>query len=373
MAKRADDKDGSCKEILTGKLAGKWRVQFSYVDEFYRKQRISRVFPNKTEAKEFLKSLLHGAKVESAQEKKALTLSGWFDWLAEHDWPETLDEKTIGFRTGRFNNHVRDIFGAVPLTKIDSLQVRTFYKNLRGNGVGHATIIAIKADLVRTFNQAITPYGRVPMSHANPFRLTVQSAPLRDAVAITPEQAVTAIACKNLSLKERAMLATFLLAGVRLSEQMALTREQLLFNQNLIYIDRAVKLDKKGGQTVGLPKGNKKRLAVMCPALKAIPCEYAGDLAPGAFLWPAECDNKPRMKKRTYDVWEAIVAKSAVAELHVGGVEPDIGEGSFERPFQELAHALVDLGAKPADLAPGNAACTQSLHQIVHRARGDAL
>lgn len=146
MAKRADDKDGSCKEILTGKLAGKWCVQFTYVDEFFRKQRISRVFPTKTAAKDFLKSLLHGAKVESAQEKKALTLAGWFDWLAEHDWPETLDEKTIGFRTGRFNNHVRDIFGAVPLTKIDSLQVRTFYKNLRNNGVGHATIIAIKAD-----------------------------------------------------------------------------------------------------------------------------------------------------------------------------------------------------------------------------------
>jgi len=286
VAKRADDKDGSCKEILTGKLAGKWRVQFSYVDEFYRKQRISRVFPSKTEAKEFLKSLRHGAKVESAQEQKALTLAGWFDWLAEHDWPETLDEKTIGFRTGRFNNHVRDIFGAVPLTKIDSLQVRTFYKNLRSNGIGHATIIAIKADLVWTFNQAITPYGRVPISHANPFRLTVQSAPLRDAVAITPEQAVEAIACKKLNLKERAMLATFLLAGMRLSEQMALTREQLLFNQNLIYIDRAVKLDKKGGQTVGLPKGNKKRLAVMCPALKAILCECAGDLPPARSCGP---------------------------------------------------------------------------------------
>jgi len=45
------------------------------------------------------------------------------------------------------------------------------------------------------------------MSHANPFRLTVQSAPVRDAVAITPEQTIAAIACKRLSLKERAMLA----------------------------------------------------------------------------------------------------------------------------------------------------------------------
>ena len=50
VAERADDKDGSFKEILAGKLPGKWRVQFSYVDEFYRKQRISRVFPTRTAA-----------------------------------------------------------------------------------------------------------------------------------------------------------------------------------------------------------------------------------------------------------------------------------------------------------------------------------
>ena len=295
-----------------------------------------------------LKSLLHGAKVESVQEKKALTLAGWFDWLAEHDWPETLDEKTIGFRTGRFNNHVRDIFGAVPLTKIDSLQVRTFYKTLRNNGVGHATIIAIKADLVRAFNQAITPYGRVPMSHANPFRLTIQSAPLQDAVAITPEQAVAAIICKKLNLKERAILASFLLVGLRLSEQMALTREQLLFDQNLIYIDRAVKLDKKSGQTVRLPKGNKKRLAVMCPTLKAILCEYAGELAHGAFLWPAENNNKPRMKKSTYDVWVAIVANSGLpADMsphdcrlsHINWIEKLLPEVSPTTLKEHVGHA----------------------------------
>src|ERR1700678_3319569 len=40
---------------------------------------------------------------------------------------------------------------------------------------------------------------------------------------------------------------------------------------------------------------------------------------------------------------------SAVADLHIGGVKPDIGKGSLKRPFQELAHALVDLGAKPAN------------------------
>jgi len=48
------------------------------------------------------------------------------------------------------------------------------------------------------------------------------------------------------------MLATFLLTGPRLSEFLALTRGQLLMDQSLIAVDRAVKLDKVGGQSVGL-------------------------------------------------------------------------------------------------------------------------
>ncbi len=178
MASKADNRDGSCKEILTGKLAGKWRVQFTYEDEFYRKQRVSRIFPNRSEAKDFLKDLIRGAKIESAKEKKELTLGGWFDWLAENDWPESLDEKTINNRQGRFNKHVRSTFGNVPLTKIDPLTVRAFYKRLRSDGVGDATVHGIKANLVRVFNQAVSPYGRVPMTHANPFRLTIATPTL---------------------------------------------------------------------------------------------------------------------------------------------------------------------------------------------------
>ena len=312
MASKADNRDGSCKEILTGKLAGKWRVQFTYEDEFYRKQRISRVFATKTDAKDFLKNLIRGAKIESAKEKKELTLGRWFDWLAENDWPESLDEKTINNRQGRFNKHVRPTFGNVPLTKIDPLTVRAFYKRLRSEGVGDATVHGIKANLVRVFNQAVSPYGRVPMTHANPFRLTIATPTLRDAVAITPEQAQNAIACEGLSLKERAMLATFLFAGLRLGEQMALTREQLLFEQNLIAIDRAVVLDKKGGQSVGLPKGGKKRLAVMCPTLKGILCELGGDLQPHECLWPAEHKSHPRMKRSVYRTWEEIVEQTGL-------------------------------------------------------------
>jgi integrase len=238
VAARADAKDGSCREILTGKLAGKWRVQFTHEDEFGRKIRLSRVFPTWTEAKDFVRDLRHGVKVETARQKNELTLGAWFDWLVENDWPETLADSTIASRSSRFNKYVRKEWGHVSLLRLDSIAIKTYYRNLRLEGVGQATVLELKRDLVRVFNLAIKPYHRVPWTCGNPFALSVAAPPRRDAVALTPDVAVAALRTKTLAPKERALLATFLLGGLRPSEGMALTREQLLFDQNLIAVTR---------------------------------------------------------------------------------------------------------------------------------------
>ena len=310
MATRADNRDGSCREVLTGKHAGKWRVQYVQEGESGRKNRISRIFPTKSEAKEFLRDLRRGVTVDVARRNEVLTLGGWFDWLAANDWPESLDPKTIAYRQGRFNKHVRRQLGHVPLEKIDPLAIRTFYRDLRNAGVGLPTVREIKTNLVRVYNQAITPYGRVPAFVANPFRLDLKAAEPREAVAITPEQAVEALSCPALTASERALLAIYLLAGVRLSEQMAMTGRQLLLSSGLIAIDQAVRLDAKGGQYVGLPKGDKKRMAVMCLTLRDFLCPFAAKLAPDEFLWSCASSNKPLSKKRTYAAWAQVVMKA---------------------------------------------------------------
>jgi len=348
MGTRADNRDGSLKEILSGKHEGKWRVQYTQIDDLGKKQRIDRIFPTKTAGREFLQGLRHGAKVEAAQKRKDLTLGGWFDWLAENDWPEELDEKTIAIRVGRFNKHVRVRLGDLPLRKIDPLTIRGFYRELREAGVGQSTVHGIKANLVRVFNQAITPYGRVPASTANPFRLTLQAAPIREAVALTPEEARVAIASEKLNLKERAMLAAFLLGGLRLSEQMALTKGQLLFHRDLIFIDRAVKLDKKGGQTVGLPKGDKKRLAVMCPTLKKLLMDFTASMEPNAYVWSSDMANQPRMKRSVYRSWAAIVSKAKLPDAmsphdcrltHINWIEKLMPEVSATTLKEHVGHA----------------------------------
>ena len=348
MGKRADNLDGSCREVLTGRQAGKWRVQFTQVDPLGRKTRLSRIFGTKSKAREFLQGLRHGERVEAAKAKKELTLGGWFDWLVENDWPSSLAERTIGGRVQRFDKYVRPTWGAIPLTKLDPLLVRAFYQELKKIGVGTATILELKRDLVRVFNQATSPYRRVPMTMANPFKLKVETPPRRTAVALTPEQAKSALTSPKLDLNRRALLAVFLLSGLRLSEQMALTKGQLLFDQDLIYVDRAIKVGKAGAQSLGLPKGKKKRLAVMCPSLKKLLAELTDGMANDQFVWSALSDNKPRMKKLAYATWRTIIKDAGLpAEMtphdcrltHINFIEKLMPEVSSTTLKEHVGHA----------------------------------
>ena len=280
-----------------------------------------------------------------------MTLAGWLDWLVENDWSESLDDKTISLRVGQFKKYVKPVFGGVPLTKINPLVVRAFYKELREKGVGDATIRGIKSSMVRVFNLAISPYQQVPMTVANPFCLTLSTPPRREAVALTPDQALKAMSSERINDSERALLAVFLLAGLRLSEQMALTKGQIQFDKNLILIDRAVKLDKKGKQSVGLPKGDKVRSAVMCERLKEILRHACAGKNYDSYLWSSEAGT-PKMKNRIYIAWDRIVE---VCELpsdmsphdcrltHINWIEKLLPEVSSTTLKEHVGHAAVGV------------------------------
>jgi len=348
MRTRADNNDGSCREVLTGRHKGKWRVQYVYTTPTGLKERLSRLFDTKTEGKIFLRALRHGEKVEETRRSREVTLGEWFDWLAENDWPENLAEVTVTQRKKRFAKYVEKTFGKVPLSKIDPLRVRAFYKELRDKGASESLVISVKGDLVRAFNQAITPYQRIPMSLANPFRLPLPQPKPREAVALTPNEVRKALASKDLDLSRRAMLALFLLAGVRLGEMMAMTRGQLRFEDDLIVVDRAVLVAFGGLQTVGLPKKGKTRNAVMCKKLKGILQEFASGKSDDDYLWPAATENKPRMKKLVYATWRTIVKDAKLpAEMsphdcrltHINIIEKLMPEVSTTTLKEHVGHA----------------------------------
>ena len=323
-------------------------MQYRFTEPSGVKKRLSKIFPTQKEGKDFLKTLRKTDDRIAYQAAKEMTFGEWFDWLAENDWPESIDSKTLRDRVSRYKKYAAPRWSNVPLTRIDPLDVKAFYQDLKLQGVGDHTRIALKAGLVRAFNQAISPYRRVPHFFGNPFCLDIPNPERRIAVAITPDDAKKALKKPKLDDSRRAMLGLFLLSGVRLGEQMALTCGQIQMDEGLILIDRAVRLNDKSQQYIGLPKGDKVRVAVMCDTLKALLEPVIKGLAPNDYVWSAASVNKPRMKKLVYATWRHIRKEAELpADMsphdcrlsHINWIEKLCPEASTTTYKEHIGHA----------------------------------
>lgn len=379
MGHRADNNDGSCREILTGKHAGKWRVQFTFREESGAKCRLSRIFRAKSDAKGFLHQLLRGERTAAVQARREITFGDWFEWLAGNDWPETLATVTIAQRRARFTKYAKKHFGHLPLSSIDPISVRVFYQELRAQGASASLVASVKSDLVRAFNQAITPYQKVTAS-SNPFQLSVPPSQKRLAVALSDKEVRVALARPGLELSQRAMLGLFLLAGLRLGEVMAIAREQIRLEDGLIVVDRAVKVEFGGKQSVGLPKKDKTRNAVMCETLRLILTPFIEEMTPESLLWPAASENKPRMKKRFYEAWKAAAKLAGLPSdmsphdcrlTHINLIEKLMPMVSATTLKEHVGHAAT--GVTEANYTRPITASQQILRQELDRVFGGEL
>ena len=317
--------EGSVRKRLSGKLAGKWRVQWTYEDPMTSQLvTVDRTFVTQGQAARFLKDLkarVHtGQKIEGANAKKMLTLNAWFDELAGSTengfggrWSEDgMKPQTIAAKVSRYNSNVRrSDLGPLPIQHVDVDRARSFFRGMKEGGKSKATMKDVQAVLVKVLNDAIDTYEKFP-NLRNAFRKVRLEAPeARDAIVVTPEKAMKAIR----SLQEpadRAFLGLYFLAGLRLSEQMALTSEQVDFATGVIIVDRAVKLSPTGRQDIGLPKGDKTRLVAMCSTLAEILKPVATDHE--GYLFRADSADKPKMKKVVYSTWKRILKESGLPE-----------------------------------------------------------
>ncbi len=313
--------EGSIRKRLSGKLAGKWRVQWSYDDPMSNElTTVDRTFPTQAEAARFLKELkarVHtGQKIREASTKKALTLNAWFDDLAGTSesgyagrWSEDgMKPQTIAAKVSRYNSNVRHSeLGSLPVQFIDVDRARAFFRAMKEAGKSKATMKDVQAVLVKVMNDAIDTYEKFPNLRNAFSKVKLETPEAREAIVVTPENAMKAIR-KLEALADRAFLGLYFLAGLRLSEQMALTAEQVDFAQGVIVIDRAIKLGPTGRQEVGLPKGDKTRLVALCPTLADLLKPVVGDS--DGYLFSAESADKPKMKKVVYSTWKRILKES---------------------------------------------------------------
>ena len=317
--------EGSIRKRLSGKLAGKWRVQWSYDDPMSNDlTTVDRTFPTQAEAARFLKELkarVHtGQKIEESNTKKALTLNAWFDDLAGTSesgyagrWSEDgMKPQTIAAKVSRYNSNVRHSeLGSLPVQFIDVDRARAFFRAMKEAGKSKATMKDVQAVLVKVMNDAIDTYEKFPNLRNAFSKVKLETPEAREAIVVTPENAMKAIR-KLEAPADRAFLGLYFLAGLRLSEQMALTAEQVDFAQGVIVIDRAVKLGPTGRQEVGLPKGDKTRLVALCPTLADLLKPVVGDS--DGYLFHADSADKPKMKKVVYSTWKRILKESGLPD-----------------------------------------------------------
>ena len=317
--------EGSIRKRLSGKLAGKWRVQWSYDDPMSNDlTTVDRTFPTQAEAARFLKELkarVHtGQKIEESNTKKALTLNAWFDDLAGTSesgyagrWSEDgMKPQTIAAKVSRYNSNVRHSeLGSLPVQFIDVDRARAFFRAMKEAGKSKATMKDVQAVLVKVMNDAIDTYEKFPNLRNAFSKVKLETPEAREAIVVTPENAMKAIR-KLEAPADRAFLGLYFLAGLRLSEQMALTAEQVDFAQGVIVIDRAIKLGPTGRQEVGLPKGDKTRLVALCPTLADLLKPVVSDS--DGYLFSAESADKPKMKKVVYSTWKRILKESGLPD-----------------------------------------------------------
>jgi integrase len=317
--------EGSIRKRLSGKLAGKWRVQWSYDDPMSNDlTTVDRTFPTQAEAARFLKELkarVHtGQKIEESNTKKALTLNAWFDDLAGTSesgyagrWSEDgMKPQTIAAKVSRYNSNVRHSeLGSLPVQFIDVDRARAFFRAMKEAGKSKATMKDVQAVLVKVMNDAIDTYEKFPNLRNAFSKVKLETPEAREAIVVTPENAMKAIR-KLEAPADRAFLGLYFLAGLRLSEQMALTAEQVDFAQGVIVIDRAIKLGPTGRQEVGLPKGDKARLVALCPTLADLLKPVVSDS--DGYLFSAESADKPKMKKVVYSTWKRILKESGLPD-----------------------------------------------------------
>jgi hypothetical protein len=82
---------------------------------------------------------------------------------------------------------------------------------------------------------------------------------------------------------------------------------------------------------------------------------------------------RPSLFTPTATITATDTIRLVAADLHVGGVQPDIRPLAFERAVEKRLHPLIDLLTEPADLAFRDAGSAHRLYEVVDRAGRDAV
>lgn len=380
--------EGSVKQVESGRHKGKWRLQWTILLGG-EPQKVDEIFALKGDATRWRDDkkveLRTGVRAEAVRSRAATSVQAVFEefagrkeegyldgkWVADGSSPLTVS--TAAYRWGKWVEG--SPVAKVPIRSLSRDHARAHVRSMRERGAPVQTILDVTGVFKKVVNGAIRERPNC-RDLLNPFvGLSVESNQERGArlkargereategprlVTLSPKAAMKGIRAAE-DPQARALLAVRLLAGLRLGEEMALCEEQLDFERGIIVVDRAVHLTPTGGQYVGLPKGNKIRLVAMCPTLAAILRDHVGTLPSGRqHLFGASREDRPRMKDKTYNLWQAALEAAGLPQglvpkgcrvSHNNWVEKLMPRVSPSTRLEHMGHSLKGVEGAPKGL-----------------------
>jgi len=264
MAGRRASGEGALFQRQDGRHKGKWiaRVQIG-TDEKGKPIRKDFMFRTQAEAKDKLRSCLEDLKKGRVPVTKSQKLGDYLDaWLENRVKPNT-SPNTYGRYKSAVETHVKpDAIAAKQLTTIGVRDLNDFFARRTKEGAKPPTIFNIRATLSTAIQEAI----RDELLYDNPVRKTICPRQEEKSIRFLDAKQVKKLADHIEGTPMDALILTAIYTGMRLSELLGLTWDNVDFSRQTIAINQQLQrhdkrfylapLKTRGGKRT-IPMGSK--------------------------------------------------------------------------------------------------------------------
>jgi integrase len=175
-------------------------------------------------------------------EPSKMTAGAWTDvWAAEYSGnvkPRTRDGYEALIR-----NHIKPELGFIPLQKLHTHHVQTFYNKLLGGGLSPQSVRHVHSVLHASFEQAV----KLGYVKSNPTTRCVLPRVAKEEVKVIPDEKISAFLDAISADPFEAVFYVDLFTGMRQGEILGLTWDCVDFNAGTILINKQLTRDRKKG------------------------------------------------------------------------------------------------------------------------------
>lgn len=246
------------------------------------------------------------------------------DWIYEKKNVEQLEESTIQTHISRINCYFKDFFQDVELQKIDSKLLSDFYTYLNLKNLSAETVHKIHAIVNNSFKLAVRN-GLVSSNPAQGIKLPKVHQKEKNSLSDLEVKKILQAAkdyCDSDKIQNKnifPLIKLALVSGLRRGELVALTWDNIDFENNKIYVTSSV-CELKNKIFIKSTKTDASKRSMIIPDFMInILREHKKNFATGKFVFPSSTDkDKPQAPSNICRAYRKILNLAGVkSSLHI--------------------------------------------------------